>query len=670
MATPRYEYEPLPDPRRYFRLLTLVSARDNESPIITRLSYHGLPPSDGTQRERFRLGLRLPPYFAISYVWGSGPDLERNHSILINGRSFAVTKSVHDAFLVFRSYSSASLRFWIDCICINQADISEKSHQVPLMPDIYALSLSVLVWLGNPTPESERVTRYINKLTKNPTLIKLVDMFYDLRPAQVVWVPNTPMMMKLRETVWTWFFLSVYELAVRLLNRYLRFFSIVNDVVMCPRSKKLGGIYRYCEIEHYSSLSLVEGFDTSWNAMARLGYRRQMQRLAADDQGMFLDLIDLRARIAPATLWGTLLETYKDLVDKSRVLRRAAKQADARKVESTSQITPGPTVLWKTLCEAYWRCTGDLRARRRAAAISQVNYMHNKARDWYKTKERCQSTWTPSAASLLSASENPLEMSKLMESTLFSKTDYFNRVWTLQESTGAKQVVIAHGQMMLLLTDLFKVMHYHKHSLGFETTNIEKAVRLQWIGSEYRSLRRLPLIVLLYETRDRRCENPRDRIYGLLGLMYGKSSILLQPDYDQPVAKVYANATRFIIASERKLNIICGHDPSSTIEDLPSWTPDYTCFGTGGAAPLVDLSGRLVIHTASLKEAPLHLSDLSTSPLKWHLLPVSGIFLGTITQISPESEPDELLKDMQQKWNVLLLSRFAATTGAVRGSDN
>lgn len=295
MATTPYEYEPLPEPGRYVRLLTLLSARDNDSPIITRLSYHPLPPPDGTQGERFRLGLRLPPYIAISYVWGSGPDLERNHPILVNGRSFAVSKNVHDAFRVFREYSSASLRYWIDCICINQTDISEKSHQIPLMPDIYALSLWVLVWLGNPTPESERVTRYINKLTKHPILIKLVDIFYDLRPAQVVWVPNTPMVMKLWETVWTWFFLSVYEIASRLLNRYVWFFSIVSDVVSCTRSRKLAGIYRYCELEHYSSLSLVEGFNTSWNGMVRLGYRRQMQRLAADDQGMFLDLIDLRA---------------------------------------------------------------------------------------------------------------------------------------------------------------------------------------------------------------------------------------------------------------------------------------------------------------------------------------------------------------------------------------
>ena len=41
---------------------------------------------------------------------------------------------------------------WIDAICINQADISERSQQVRFMPHIYARAQTVLVWLGSPSP--------------------------------------------------------------------------------------------------------------------------------------------------------------------------------------------------------------------------------------------------------------------------------------------------------------------------------------------------------------------------------------------------------------------------------------------------------------------------------------------------------------------------------------
>jgi hypothetical protein len=39
--------------------------------------------------------------------------------------------------------------FWIDAVCINQRDISERNDQVAMMRDIYSNASFVLVWLGN-----------------------------------------------------------------------------------------------------------------------------------------------------------------------------------------------------------------------------------------------------------------------------------------------------------------------------------------------------------------------------------------------------------------------------------------------------------------------------------------------------------------------------------------
>jgi hypothetical protein len=53
---------------------------------------------------------------------------------------------------------TAERYLWIDAICINQTDASEKGTQVGMMRDIYAYASRVLVWLGpqsHATPEPD-----------------------------------------------------------------------------------------------------------------------------------------------------------------------------------------------------------------------------------------------------------------------------------------------------------------------------------------------------------------------------------------------------------------------------------------------------------------------------------------------------------------------------------
>ncbi|KAK4210989.1 heterokaryon incompatibility protein-domain-containing protein [Rhypophila decipiens] len=44
--------------------------------------------------------------------------------------------------------------FWLDALCINQMDPSDKAQQVPLMSDIFHKAHKVIVWLG-PSPDSD-----------------------------------------------------------------------------------------------------------------------------------------------------------------------------------------------------------------------------------------------------------------------------------------------------------------------------------------------------------------------------------------------------------------------------------------------------------------------------------------------------------------------------------
>jgi hypothetical protein len=101
------------------------------------------------QLQDFKLD-ECPPYFAISYAWGS-PDRIRN--VQVSNRRFPVTKSLN---YVLRDVSGFMLNvdnsgvkhFWVDGICINQGDLTEKNAQVKLMTEIYRKATSVITYTG------------------------------------------------------------------------------------------------------------------------------------------------------------------------------------------------------------------------------------------------------------------------------------------------------------------------------------------------------------------------------------------------------------------------------------------------------------------------------------------------------------------------------------------
>jgi hypothetical protein len=102
-----------------------------------------------------------PIYDAISYVWGSPFP---SYQIVCSGNNLPITKNCYDAL---RSLirNSKIRTIWIDAVCINQSDSSEKNHQVPLMPDIYGAAKRVYIWLGNGTEDSDEALEWVMSIT-------------------------------------------------------------------------------------------------------------------------------------------------------------------------------------------------------------------------------------------------------------------------------------------------------------------------------------------------------------------------------------------------------------------------------------------------------------------------------------------------------------------------
>lgn len=87
---------------------------------------------------------------------------------MING---VETKIRENLVVALRSLAKERLfegkfRLWVDALCINQADNTERSQQVLKMKEIYGMAWSVTVWLGEAVDNSGKAFNLVEKLSK------------------------------------------------------------------------------------------------------------------------------------------------------------------------------------------------------------------------------------------------------------------------------------------------------------------------------------------------------------------------------------------------------------------------------------------------------------------------------------------------------------------------
>lgn len=129
-------YKPLTDPLE-IRVLVLKKTTGNvDDPIECEFLHTSLA-----------VGGNLLPYQALSYEWG---DISHGVAqITTDGVSVCIRRNLHEALKQIRTASDLSnICLWVDALCINQADLDERSHQVGIMGEIFRSASSVIAWLG------------------------------------------------------------------------------------------------------------------------------------------------------------------------------------------------------------------------------------------------------------------------------------------------------------------------------------------------------------------------------------------------------------------------------------------------------------------------------------------------------------------------------------------
>ncbi|WYZ36049.1 hypothetical protein EsH8_X_000696 [Colletotrichum jinshuiense] len=135
---------------------------------------------------------------------------------------------------------------------------------------------------------------------------------------------------------------------------------------------------------------------------------------------------------------------------------------------------------------------------------------------------------------------------------LFSSA-WFSRVWTVQEFVLARKTTFLCGATIVdAQMEALNAMRTFPKATSFLET--------------------------LHHCRQRRCTNPRDKIYGMLGMEFKGQASCLQPNDDISVEQLFVDVAREQLEQTRTLDVLSCVVPGKrrTSLGIPSYVPDWT----------------------------------------------------------------------------------------------
>lgn len=250
---------------------------------------------------------------------------------------------------------------------------------------------------------------------------------------------------------------------------------------------------------------------------------------------------------------------------------------------------------------------------------------------------------------------------KVAMQSLFDRPWWY-RVWTVQESILGQDLffVCGHREMSAnMLGALSKSYGQHSRTCCREFLwnqdvdgALPKIMDILATLSNWRRVSRREIVILLAKFRSRHCTDPRDKVYGLLGLCVGDERNLVVPDYSMPVSLVYEHVALKIIESSRSLEVFSQVFPrsfkSTELEpsNLPSWVPNWTIEAVSHQlkALMIRQERNSMYNASSRTFASVRYVDQGKVSLK-------GIFIGAVMALStPQTSPFHLNMDQHEKW--------------------
>ncbi|KAH7131235.1 heterokaryon incompatibility protein-domain-containing protein, partial [Dactylonectria macrodidyma] len=149
-----YRYEPL-QAEDAIRLISLDPAADDTTP----------PSCSIIQRQHSTQNFK---YHAVSYAWGKR-EFSRTLEIRCDGDT-SYLRITHNVDALLRRLRRRKKRryLWVDAICLDQNDETEKTQQIPVMGRIFEEATMVHIWLGHEDDMTAKIFAVFRKVSVLP----------------------------------------------------------------------------------------------------------------------------------------------------------------------------------------------------------------------------------------------------------------------------------------------------------------------------------------------------------------------------------------------------------------------------------------------------------------------------------------------------------------------
>ncbi|KAJ4328982.1 hypothetical protein N0V84_000553 [Fusarium piperis] len=243
---------------------------------------------------------------------------------------------------------------------------------------------------------------------------------------------------------------------------------------------------------------------------------------------------------------------------------------------------------------------------------------------------------------------------------------WWYRMWTVQEAVLPADPTVQYGAIKLSWMVFSQAVdnmfgHFQRRCCNMKVRNdlAEEPPLVTFYNKVTAVDRRrsdpLPLNTLLSRFRDRKASDPRDMIYGVLGLAHDEAATAgIEADYTIETVQLYAQTARKLIQLHGDLRPFMQvyHFQGDRLHGLPSWTPDYSL---GGDWEYYSIALLYVQDCWNPVDLALFKPPVSDNPLE---LDVSGILFDDIIAVGDAVTPcpRKQIMEVFDKWISLVQS--------------
>lgn len=172
------------------------------------------------------------------------------------------------------------------------------------------------------------------------------------------------------------------------------------------------------------------------------------------------------------------------------------------------------------------------------------------------------------------------------------RSQWFDRAWTIQEIVLAKKVQLLYGSQSIswdVVQAAWSKWDHHRNeccaghmlTLDGDDMDLLYVISCQVLDLTLAKRGHLAgqhIIAPLLHFGSKNATDPRDNVYGLLGLQSGTKALSFEPDYSLTLQEVFIQLAVKVITQHRRL-LPLNLDMTRRLTGLPSWVPHWTLQG-------------------------------------------------------------------------------------------